>query len=116
MIISRATKKAYFEHFFPDHVGAMNEHTTDRIFDGLETMLEHLLHLPANQKESFAFTLGGKFIDQANFILANENLACLLCHHYVPPETATRFSFKEVRDAYKRGFCAGQSKKNQEIT
>lgn len=115
MIISRQTKKAYLEHFFSDHVGAMNEHTTDRIFDGLETMLEHLLHLPSGQREAFAKALGNPFIEQANFILSNENLACL-AYYLTPPDDSSTVPYgvyyNEVREAYKRGFCAGQNKKD----
>lgn len=108
MIISRQTKKAYLEHFFPDHVGAMNEHTTDRIFDGLETMLEHLLHFPSGQREAFAKALGNTFIEQANFILINENLACL-AYSLTSPDDITAFETfnEEVREAYSRGFNRG---------
>lgn len=119
MIISRQTKKAYLEHFFPDHVGAMNEHTTDRIFDGLETMLEHLLHFPSGQREAFAKALGNTFIEHANFILMNENLACL-AYYLPPPDDSCTVPYgihtKEVKGAYKAGFRAGQREKDQKIT
>lgn len=97
MIISRETKKAYIENFFSSYVDVMNEYTVDRIFDGLEIMLEHLLHLPANQREAFAYTLGDNFVEQANFILMNENLA-----------TLTTDSVKhEMTPLYKEGFRSG---------
>ena len=106
MIISRQTKKAYIENFFSSYVGAINTDTTDRIFDGLETMLENLLQLPANQRESFAFTLGDKFIEQANFILANENLACL--SYAKSKDNWVADSVKhELTPLYKEGFSAG---------
>lgn len=107
MIISRQTKKAYLENFFSSYVDVMNEHTVDRIFRGLETMLEHLLHLPANQRELFALTLGNKFIEQANFILANENLACLSYAKSKEDNWVADSVKHELEPLYKEGFRSG---------